>query len=379
VLTDEQLARQIRSALQERLAGLHPSEDLLARVLAHDGPALRSGRGRSSRPRWLESGVLVTAISTTIAIAIAVIAIVSLHAAHRQPSTQPPSGQPPSGPTLPLHPSHQQLQEETYLDKTEGTLLRRDSACFRVTLGGGSPGRKPSLSNGSPPQPLLSILGVLRQPATAADKLPPRIIGIPPRVFPTGTIPPFHDVYVRYIRYARHRDGANYYLVPAANVNYRLPIPARCYSKYRALFRHELSTIPRRLQAGTLALEPRFLASLRQSTLPFPGVCLDALNSTGNGGGCGGGSTVSDIEEGHTLTSGAPGGVPVVSGLAPDGVRTVTFFYHGRYPGRPLTVLAINNVFILHDPQDRLPDNGFPYMLVWRASNGSLVKTIHYN
>jgi len=62
---------------------------------------------------------------------------------------------------------------------------------------------------------------------------------------------------------------------------------------------------------------------------------------------------ISDIEAGHTLSSGAPGGVPVVYGLAPDGVRSVTFYYNGRYPGHPLTVLAINNVFILHDLRDR--------------------------
>jgi hypothetical protein len=102
---------------------------------------------------------------------------------------------------------------------------------------------------------------------------------------------------------------------------------------------------------------------------------LVALNGTGNGDGssC---YSISEIESGHTLSSGAPAGVPVVYGLAPDGVRSVTFYYHPGYPGRPLTVLAINNVFVLHDPRGRLPSNGFPDTLVWRSATGKPIKTI---
>jgi hypothetical protein len=274
---------------------------------------------------------------------------------------------------LPAHPSPRQQQELDYLYRANGTASRRDPACqgvppFLV---------HPTLSQGSPSVALLSILGVLRRPAQAADKLPARITYNPYRRDPNGTLPPVKNIYVRYIRYARHRDGANYYLVPAGNVNAGRGVPARCYDEIRAALRAELPSIPADLRAGTLALEPRFLAQLRHDALPYPGVCLLALNSTGNGdGGCGGGYTVSDIEQGHTLSSGAPGGVPVVYGLAPDGVASVTFYYSGRYPGHPLTVLVISNVFILHDPRDRLPDNGFPRKLVWRSADGQIIKVI---
>ena len=57
---------------------------------------------------------------------------------------------------------------------------------------------------------------------------------------------------------------------------------------------------------------------------PYPGVCLAALNDTGNGDG-GGCYALSQIKAGHTLTGGAPGGIPVVYGLAPEGVHSVTF------------------------------------------------------
>ena len=155
-------------------------------------------------------------------------------------------------------------------------------------------------------------------------------------------------------------------------------MPERCYREQRAALRRELPHIPARLRAGALALEPHFLTYLRETTAPYPGVCLLALNGTGNGdGGCPGYS-VSEIEEGRTLSSGAPTGVPVVYGLAPDGVRSVTFYYRGRYPGHPLTALVIDNVFILHNPGQRLPNEGFPTKLRWRSPSGVTLKTISF-
>ncbi|MGH2858859.1 MAG: hypothetical protein ACRDMJ_15400 [Solirubrobacteraceae bacterium] len=184
-----------------------------------------------------------------------------------------------------------------------------------------------------------------------------------------------HGIYARYIRYARHRDGANYYLVPAENVNWRVPVPARCYREQVTALRQELPQIPRDRRPGIFALQRTYLSYERRSAEPYPGVCLSALNNTGNGDGasC---YALSDIKAGHTLSSGAPAGVPVVYGLAPDGVRSVLFYYKGRHPGHPLTSLVIDNVFILHDPGDRLPSNGFPNKLVWRAANGRVIKTI---
>ena len=325
--------------------------------------------------RWLTRTMaaipIVLAVVVTLAVGLVAVAV------HHGGSRSPQGGAPPpsaSGPLLPTHPSRRQQQELQYLFRANGAVQRRDRACQGVAR---PPLVKPTLSQGSPGGAVLSILGVLRRPAAPADKLPPRITYNPYRRDPNGTLPPVKDIYVRYIRYARHRDGANYYLVPAGDVNYREPVPARCYTEIRAAVRRELPSIPASLRAGTLALEPRFVAQMRHDTLPYPGVCLLALNSTGNGdGGCGGGYTVSDIEEGHTLSSGAPGGVPVVYGLAPDGVSSVTFYYPGRYPGHPLTVLAISNIFILHDTRDRLPNNGFPRKMVWRSASGQIIKVI---
>lgn len=358
-------------------------DDLEAQL--HNAARAQIAVNRSDQPargRWARSALrglpIVFAVSATIA--VAVIALVLLGHKHSSPPPNQPGGSPPStsGPPAFPHLSQAQRKELVYLEKAQGSVLRADRACGALPERLGDPGRKPSLSQGSPPDAVLATLGVLRRPASPSDTLPPRILGPPNRrVYPNGTIPPVGGVYARYIRYSRHRDGANYYIVPAENVNLRPPLPERCYREAHAALLRELPRIPARMRAGALALEPRYVAYLRASTAPYPGVCLLALNASGNGdGGCGTSASVNQIEAGHTLSSGAPGGVPVVYGLAPDSVRSVTFYYKGPYPGHPLTVLVINNVFILHDPGDRLPGYGFPSKMVWRGSSGQIIKVI---
>lgn len=322
----------------------------------------------------LAGHVVVPVAGIVVAALVAVIAIAFLH--HR---TGTGTGAPPPHPTtpaalLPANPTHTQHQEENDLYNAWEVVLRKDRGCSRAR----SSEAKPTLSQGSPGPQLLSLLSVLRRRATSADKLPARITYNPYQRDPTGTLPPVQGIYVRYIRYARHRDGANYYLVPAENVNWMEPVPARCYTEQRAALHAALPGIPAHLRAGVLALEPRFVAQLQYNTSPHPGVCLLGLNDTGNGdGGCGLAATVTSIEQGYVIESGAPGGVPVVDGLAPDGVRSITFYYGGRYPGHPLTALVIDNVFVLHNPRDRLPDEGFPTKMVWHAADGHVIKTFN--
>jgi hypothetical protein len=184
-------------------------------------------------------------------------------------------------------------------------------------------------------------------------------------------VPRVKQIYVRYIRRARWRFGAGYFIVPAGNIDPVALIPERCAAEQQRALQQELPQIPARLRAGTLALEPLYLANWRYDRLPHPGVCLLALNSTG-GGDVGCGMTASDIESG-TVWTGGPTGVGVVYGLVPDGVATVTVYYRGR---RPITVHAIDNVFIVPDPGRRFPNDGFPDKMVWRSATGTLIQTI---
>jgi hypothetical protein len=328
------------------------------------------------------AGAVSVGLAVLTALVIGAVAVALLHHGREGDAGHGASSPPPSrnGPIqlLPTHPTRAQQQEINYLYDAEEAAARRDQACNgdRSLPGFGNPGRRPSLSQAAPSAATLAVLGVLRRPAIPSDKLPPRLIGRPPhqQVYPDGTIPPVKDVYISYVRKARHRFGANYYVVPAGDVNYLVPVPARCWTEQRAALKRELPIIPARLRAGVLRLESLFVAQQRQNDLPYPGVCLIAINDTGNGGGgCDAGGSLSQIEGGTgAMPSGAPTGVGVVYGLVPDGVRTVTFEYQRH---RSVTVLAINNVFIVR--RKALPNYGFPNTIIWRAAGGRIIKVIH--
>jgi hypothetical protein len=318
------------------------------------------------------------ALAATAVVFGGALAFLKAGSHHPNPSRPGLTGAPPpssSGPPGPLHLSHTDRGVINDVMKAEGTADRGDSACLPAAVGLGNPGRLADLSSGAPSQATVTTLATLSRPARSSDRLPPRIIGAAPnrQTYPDGTYPAMKGIYVRYIRKARHRFGANYYLVPAANANTRSPVPARCYAEQRSALREELPGIPASRREAALSLQSRYVARERASLLPYPGVCLVAINDTGNGDGCNNGFSLSQIQAGHTLTSGAPTGVAVVYGLAPSYVHSATLYYPKH---KPQSVQVINNVFILHNPGQTLPNNGFPNRLVWRGADGQLLKTI---
>lgn len=372
--------------LESQLAGAARAQTAVrdARGRGRGGARQRRARGGG----WIAATgrAVPIALAVMIALAISVLGVVLVHHGRVGGAPQVPTGPGPGpGPTsngpIPLFPSKPtrvQERELAYVQQALNSVYRRDVACLpgASRSSGDTPGRKPSLSQGSPAAATLTAFSVLRRAAVASDKLPPRLIGAPPdqQVYPDGTIPPVKDVYIRYVRQARHRFGANYYVVPAGDINLLIPAPARCFAKWRAALRTEETKAPADLSAGVAALGQTYLAALRHNALPYPGICLIAINDTGNGGGdCDAGGSLSQIENGNgEMPSGAPTGVGVVYGLVPDGVRTVTFEYQRH---RPVTALAINNVFIVR--RRGLPNYGFPNTIVWRAADGKIIKVIH--
>ena len=329
----------------------------------------------SPRPRrQLGSRALGAAgiiFATAVAVAVTVVILAVGHSHPGSTGGSPPSAPPQAtGPLLPSNPTKRQRHEENYLYTAFAAVARQDRACSLVSS---ALTQRATVSQGSPSQALLSILSILRRPARATDRLPVRITYHPYTRDPTGSLPPLKGVYVRYIRRARWRYGAGYYVVPAADANAQHPIPGRCYAELHTAVGHELDRIPKGLRVGTLKLEPRFVNQLRSDTAPAEGVCLAALNDTGNGDGCSGGYTVTDIDQGHSISSGGPTGVGVVYGIVPDGVSAVTL----RYPTRSFTVAVINNVFILKNPRQHLPNYGFPKTIIWHGPNNATIKTIN--
>jgi hypothetical protein len=192
---------------------------------------------------------------------------------------------------------------------------------------------------GAPSRSLLSILGVLRRPAMAADALPQTLVA-------RGLT---RDVFVRYIRRTRVIDGSPYYIYPAI--------------------------------VGGCGVEPEHEGVMHLATN------ID-LGGGAIGGTGGGGATAADIERGLTGDTGPPGSSTsaTITLIVPDGVASVTLRYPaGRASGYsakispPFTVTAapVNNEFVVRVPRSA---GGGPIRrptMIWRGAGGRVIRTFN--
>lgn len=189
---------------------------------------------------------------------------------------------------------------------------------------------------GAPSRSLLAILGVLRQPATAADAGS----GIAAAGFVSG-------VFVHYIRLARVIDGSPYYLYPG--------IVGGC---------------------GTGEAPHQGIMELAKRVDLGHGII---------GGTGGGGATAAQIEEGKDASSSGLAGSSTsstITMIVPDGVATVTLRYPaGRAsgyspkisPAFAITTTPVNNLVVLTLPRSNPLEKG---TVIWRAAEGRVIKTI---
>ena len=289
-----------------------PAIEPLRGRLGDRGPAVDAGEGA----RRSVAGLVFAAVGVGVALVVA-IAILLLGRGHTTPTVA--GGQPHLTSTLPSGPPTSSYP----LNSSSGVLTRPNAAqVASVTLSKGTPGRG-----------LLSILGVLRRPATTADQLPSQR-------YDQGFGPGDTTIYVRYIRRARVAYGSSWYLIPERAVRpsgFRLG----CGGRGSAQIGVEL------LQIG-------------------PG-----------GGGAGFGSCglkrVSiGISEG------------IASGLVPDGVARVSFYFATTRSQNPRTIISlathtintpvINNMYIVD-----LGKWGRPAAVVYRSANGTVLKRFNTN
>jgi len=186
---------------------------------------------------------------------------------------------------------------------------------------------------GRPSRSLLSILGVLRRPATAADAGS----GIAARGFISG-------VFVHYIRLGRVVNGSPYYIYPG--------IVGGC---------------------GT-------------GETPHEGI-MDLATNVDLGHGLvgatgGGGATASQIEQGDDASSSTAGSSArsTVTMVVPDGVAKVTFRYPaGRAsgysrrisPAFTITTAAVGNLVVATLPRGNPLQRG---TVIWRSAGGRVIK-----
>jgi hypothetical protein len=197
------------------------------------------------------------------------------------------------------------------------------------------------------------------------------------------------DLYVNYVRFARAAFGVDYYVYAAGPAQWLLP-PAnlpRCLAAQANDFQAELPQIPKALRAATTKIFNAQLRFERDHPRPQRGGGVTLFGADASGGFAFGDATASQIEQGEDWGSGGGGsggpGTPdstLFSGIVPDGVATVTFYYptgrpngfsHRIFPPETLTMRVVNNVAVGKPMRSSLPPK-----IVWRSANGTIIKTI---
>jgi hypothetical protein len=197
-----------------------------------------------------------------------------------------------------------------------------------------------TMATGTPPASLLSILGVLRRPE--------RTGGIPD-VLSRRLVPPQTGLYVRYVRFARSADWADYYVSVSDGAGGLGSAPenvGRCIAALTANFDHELPRIPKAFRADATQVFKSDLAIQRTNWARKPpvGVNLETFSLIhGGAGGVGGDCTAARVEQGECLPGGQSLGNYTTSmvGIVPDGVASVTLHYNagplGGYSHKQVT------------------------------------------
>ena len=218
----------------------------------------------------------------------------------------------------------------------------------------------PPATDAQPSQSLLSILGVLRAPVTAADALDVKSL------FPFPTeLSPTNGVYVRYMRVVGDA-GIKLMVVPYLRGEL---IDPSCPGLAQPL---------RRLRAQQRAAEQRLLAHPQQEVGVFARIGHASLGEFVYG-------NAAEIERGSTLAvDGVNTGYrrSVLVALVPDGVSRVSVYYAGRImapsgkwvPAPPVTITMTvhGNVIVGNIPR---PAGNLPQRVTWYGAGGRVVKS----
>jgi hypothetical protein len=361
-------------------AQLH--EAARAQTTDHPSDSAQTPPHQSRLRSWGRAVPVALAVAVTAAVVAVALTVHSSHASRApaksaaargsRPKVVPPVG---GGITVPAgatvggmqvlgtlgHLSAQQQHELSKYVSTAQFKASKSSVCQ-------PPSVKPTVSDGSPSPGLLSVLGVLRRPATRSDQ--PRVPHVSAPLYPAGV----QGVYVRYVRRAQVKAGISYYLIPAARLDADPMFVAPCRAKQVAVLRSELRRVPAGERASTLALQARWLALFARAGQQGEGVCLMRFAVARAGGGGGGAcNTASEAERGDLTESTGS----TYSGVVPDGVATVTVHYPARngVAATTLTSGVVGNVFAIRIPGLTL-GGGPPPTVTWRSATGQVIKTI---
>jgi hypothetical protein len=341
------LEDQLRNAAHERASATRaPGE-----------PAPRA-RGRWG---WLAGGARLIPVAAAVAVTLAVVGGALVLLGHRDHAPASPAGQTQTNGqelaqivrTTPMS----QLRREFALISLATRKVVVSPACH-VTVDA-----PVKLIHATPGTGLLSTLGLLRRPATAADRLPAHALGA------TG---PGVSVYAGAARRALAGARSATFIVPVRESRIARIPSSECFALQNAALRKALPSMPRTLRAPTATLAAASMAYARSlaGQGPFDAICEVAVMSHESlSSSCG--MTAAQIRSG--MVPDQDNGT--FSGLVPDGVSSVTlrFAAAGGRPARSVTVQVHDNAYTAH--VTGLPARPVFPAVTWHAADGRVLKT----
>lgn len=256
--------------------------------------------------------------------------------------------------------------------------MQRDPACrqrFDFTT---------TFTDAAPSAEMRASLSLLRRPAIPEDTLP----ADPGR--PGLDFLGARGVYRQWIRMGRAADGSEHYLIVAQDRGLTQPVSRACLRTRHAALVHLLAGEDRRVRRIALRTEARIHRE-EQPAGGFPRHEVIYLFGRGRDGGLGGGGGGVDL--GWFLRHGlfssfgrGPGDTARVAGLIPDGVATIEATFAQRasrgphrapdlYPSELTLTLPVQDNLVAFTVPREAPD-AFPSKMVWRAADGSIVRTV---
>lgn len=228
-------------------------------------------------------------------------------------------------------------------------------------------GRRPSFTDDPPSGELLLTLGVLRRPQTEEER----------EALDSIRFLSAEGVYRGHVRIARAASGAAFLIVPARDVSFYEPRPARCVKRLRRRFGQLIETRPRPFRRRAR----RTLESIIRTEWTAPsegeveGVFMLDYEANEVSGGAGGVSAGFIRREGLYGSRGRTARSRV-SALLPDGVATLeATFAPARGAKRVTRTVSVqDNVVSFRVP--RAPQDAFPARQVWRSTDGSVIREI---
>jgi hypothetical protein len=334
----DDLESQLRGAAHDQVAARHAGR------LARLGERLHRGVRSGGLARRL--GTVVGALAV-----VAVVVVVMVVAIPRHHASAPGS--------VPAHPTPAQLLQlppkqlqHLYAYIARATKPVQSSAACRQGRSDDTPLHR------DPPAALTRQIGVLRRPATSADRGIPRgyLSGLGARV------------YSGHVRLARSAGGVRYWLIPALTRPGAGGVSLHCLALVQRAVDRTLPSIPRADRADTRALMAATIHAARTLLKPGPEVCLVAAARHGSTGSCEALRSIgtwlgvdSQVQQSRAIAM-----------ITTDAVRSVSVTFSSERGRRAVSATARSNLALV------VPPRGYPRIaeVVWRGDHGRVLRRI---